>query len=160
MLYIYIILIHYLYYNHTDPALGGYPTPVDTKYVYEFAAPFLKQPGDGSVHHCAYDASDVGACPKFQNDCGKDCASITEEFGIGHVPPFVPLAAVKNAYNACEEDICTEWFDEESECSIKKSKLDELVIKQFVSICDETCVYNLICFIPSDTLSNSFLIGY
>ena len=88
--------------------------------MYEFAAPFLKQPGDGSVHHCAYDASDVGACPKFQNDCGKDCASITEEFGIGHVPPFVPLAAVKNAYNACEEDICAEWFDEESECSIKK----------------------------------------
>jgi len=114
-----------------DPALGGYPTPVDTKYVYEFAAPFLKQPGDGSVHHCAYDASDVGACPKFQNDCGKDCASITEEFGIGHVPPFVPLAAVKNAYNACEEDICAEWFDEESECSIKKSKLDQLVVKYF-----------------------------
>jgi len=59
-------LIHYLYYIHTDPALGGYPTPVDTKYVYEFAAPFLKQPGDGSVHHCAYDASDVGACPKVR----------------------------------------------------------------------------------------------
>ena len=53
-----------------DPMLGGYPTPIDTKYAYEFAAPFLKQPGDGSVHHCAHDAVDVGACPKLGNTCG------------------------------------------------------------------------------------------
>ena len=71
-----------------DPMLGGYPTPIDTRYVYEFAAPFLKQPGDGSVHHCAHDAVDIGACPKLQNTCGKDCAAITEENGIGHIPPF------------------------------------------------------------------------
>jgi len=44
------------------PALGGYPTPVDTKYVYEFAAPFLKQPGDGSVHHWKVRVSCVIVC--------------------------------------------------------------------------------------------------
>lgn len=32
--------------------------------VYEFAAPFYKQAGDGSVHHCAHDQLDPGACPK------------------------------------------------------------------------------------------------
>ena len=72
-----------------DPMLGGYPTPIDTQYPYEFASPLLKQPGDGSVHHCNYEPlQDVGACPKFQNDCDKDCASVTEEYGIGHIPPF------------------------------------------------------------------------
>ena len=116
-----------------DPKLGGFPTPIDTKYQYEYAAPFQKQPGDGSTHHCTLDAVDIGACPKFQNDCGKDCASITEK-GIGHIPPFVALAAIKNEYNSisCTADICSEWFDfETSGCNIQPPKLDELVIKYF-----------------------------
>ena len=71
-----------------DPKMGGYPTPIDTKYYYEFAAPYLKQPGDGSTHHCPHDAVDIGACPKVQNTCGKDCAAISEDVGIGHIPPF------------------------------------------------------------------------
>ena len=109
-----------------DPMLGGYPTPIDTKYFYEFAAPYLKQPGgkrlfhegrpsaclifkctcskfdylliisfaiscytlDGSTHHCPHDAVDIGACPKVQNTCGKDCATISDDVGIGHIPPF------------------------------------------------------------------------
>ena len=49
-----------------DPMLGGYPTPIDTKYAYEFAPPFYRQPGDGSVDHCAHDEMDVGACPKVR----------------------------------------------------------------------------------------------
>jgi hypothetical protein len=114
-----------------DPKHGGYPTPIDTRYQYEYAAPFKRQPGDGSTHHCTMDAVDIGACPKFQNDCGKDCATITEE-GIGHIPPFVALAAVKNAYNSCMHDICSEWFNfESSGCNIQPPKLDELVIKYF-----------------------------
>ena len=60
-----------------------------------------------------------------------DCATITEE-GIGHIPPFVALAAVKNAYNSCTDDICAEWFDfETSGCNIQPPKLGELVIKYF-----------------------------
>ena len=72
-----------------DPTKGGYPTPLDTHYPYEFGAPFYGQPGDGSVHHCAEgtDADqDIGACPKLGTDCGegvKDCATITDEYGIG-----------------------------------------------------------------------------
>lgn len=116
-----------------DPKLGGYPTPIDTKYVYEFAAPYMKQAGDGSTHHCAAGETDVGACPKAGGTCGKDCAAISDEFGgISHIPPFVPLAAVKNAYNSCSHDVCAEWFDyDTSGCNIVKSKLDELVIDQF-----------------------------
>ena len=44
----------------------------------------------------------------------------------------VPLAAVKNAYNSCEHDVCADWFHfETSGCNIKKSVLDELVYEYF-----------------------------
>jgi hypothetical protein len=120
-----------------DPMLGGYPTPIDTKYFYEFAAPFFKQPGDGSTHHCAMNAppnTKIQSCPKVAPKCddgAKDCNKITDEFGIGHVPPFVPLAALKNAYMGCGEDVC-EWFNDDIDpCSIKKSVLDKLVHDTF-----------------------------
>lgn len=121
-----------------DPKKGGYPTPIDTKYVYEFAAPFFGQPGDGSTHHCPMNAdplTPVQSCPKVgTGGCGegvKDCNVITDEFGIGHVPPFVPLAAVRNAFLGCEEDVC-QWFDDDvNQCNIKKSVLDRLVTKTF-----------------------------
>lgn len=120
-----------------DPMMGGYPTPIDTKYIYEFAAPFFGQPGDGSTHHCPMNTSPdtpVQSCPKVAPSCGegiKDCNTITDEFGIGHVPPFVPLAAIKNAFLSCEEDVCA-WFDDSlHECNIKKSVLDRLVHSTF-----------------------------
>mmetsp|Transcript_4917 Transcript_4917/g.6158 ORF Transcript_4917/g.6158 Transcript_4917/m.6158 type:complete len:247 (-) Transcript_4917:735-1475(-) len=78
-----------------DPKLGGYPTPIDTHYPYEFAAPFMMQPGDGSTHHCQQDAIDIGACPKLGKDCGPDCASITDNYGIGHIPPFGKLVEIE-----------------------------------------------------------------
>jgi len=124
-----------------DPMLGGYPTPIDTMYHYEFAAPFFGQPGDGSTHHCAMNASPetpVQSCPKVgTGGCGegvKDCNKITNEFGIGHVPPFVPLAAIKNAFMDDEtkiEDICA-WFDDDIQtCSISKVTIDKLVVDTF-----------------------------
>jgi len=94
---------------------------------------FRRQPGDGSTHHCssADPTTSIADCPKLGNDCGPNCASITDDYGIGHIPPFVPLAAIKNAYNACEQDICS-WFHYESKgCNIKKSVLDELVYQSF-----------------------------
>eukprot|EP00586_Coscinodiscus_wailesii_P023498 CAMPEP_0172520002 /NCGR_PEP_ID=MMETSP1066-20121228/291745_1 /TAXON_ID=671091 /ORGANISM="Coscinodiscus wailesii, Strain CCMP2513" /LENGTH=422 /DNA_ID=CAMNT_0013302681 /DNA_START=37 /DNA_END=1306 /DNA_ORIENTATION=- len=116
-----------------DPKLGGYPTPIDTHYPYEFAAPFMMQPGDGSTHHCAQDpAVSIGSCPKLGKDCGPDCASITDNYGIGHIPPFVPLAAIKNAYNSGKHDVCADWFHfETSGCNIEKSAMDRLVYKYF-----------------------------
>lgn len=71
-----------------DPRLGGYPTPIDTKYPYEFAAPFFGQPGDGSTHHCPIGTSPltpIQSCPKINKKCEnmKDCVEITEKYGIG-----------------------------------------------------------------------------
>lgn len=120
-----------------DPMKGGYPTPIDTKYPYEFAAPFFKQPGDGSTHHCPINASPdtpVQSCPKVAPKCDggvKDCNKVTDEFGIGHVPPFVPLAAVKNAYINCGEDIHSWFNDDVDPCNIKKSVLDRLIFDTF-----------------------------
>jgi len=117
--------------------LGGYPTPIDTKYHYEFAAPFLRQPGDGSTHHCPMDASHdtkIQSCPKVAPKCKgdiKDCNTVTDKFGIGHVPPFVPLAAVKNAYLSCKEDACSWFNDEVHPCNIPKVVLDRLVYDTF-----------------------------
>jgi len=107
-------------------------------YPYEFAAPFFKQPGDGSTHHCPMNASPdtpVQSCPKAgTGGCGegvKDCNKITDEFGIGHVPPFVPLAAIKNAFLSCQEDVC-DWFDDDvHQCNIPKAVLDRLVVDTF-----------------------------
>ena len=119
-----------------DPVLGGYPTPIDTKYPYEFAAPFLGQPGDGSVHHCPPrqvvdpNSYDVGSCPKLGHTCGPDCAVISNEYGIGHIPPFVPLAAVKMAYDSGEHDVCADWFTDKS-CNIRKDALDDIVYEYF-----------------------------
>eukprot|EP00979_Chaetoceros_neogracilis_P009898 scaffold2284_cov234-Chaetoceros_neogracile.AAC.5 len=121
-----------------DPALGGYPTPIDTHYHYEFAAPFMRQPGDGSTHHCPMNAPEstpIQSCPKVQIGCGegkKDCVQYSDEYGFGHFPPFVALAALKNAYTDCESgDVC-EWFDYDTHgCSIPKSTMDKLVYKYF-----------------------------
>jgi hypothetical protein len=121
-----------------DPTKGGYPTPIDTKYIYEFAAPFFKQPGDGSTHHCPMNASPdtpVQSCPKVgTGGCGegvKDCNKVTDEFGIGHVPPFVALTAIKNAFLAGEEDVCAWYDDTVHTCNIQKSVLDRLVSATF-----------------------------
>ena len=124
-----------------DPKLGGYPTPIDTHYPFEFAAPFFKQPGDGSTHHCPINTdplTKIQSCPKINTPCDgdkKDCVKITDDYGIGHVPPFVPLAAIKKEFNQCDEnsaDICTEWFDFETNgCNIRESVLTELVHKHF-----------------------------
>jgi len=118
-----------------DPKLGGYPTPLDTHYPYEFPAPFLGQPGAGSVHHCppGNDTQPIGKCQKLGNTCGKDCAEISDDYGIGHIPPFVPLAAIKMEYDSCgTADICENWFHYPTNgCNILKSELDKMVYKQF-----------------------------
>lgn len=124
-----------------DPMLGGYPTPIDTKYPYEFAAPFFKQPGDGSTHHCPIDSSPdtkIQTCPKIAPKCDgdkNDCNKVTHEFGVGHVPPFVPLAAIKNAYNdLLDKDEVCDWFSNRIQpCSIPVAKLDDLVYEYFVT---------------------------
>ena len=116
---------------------GGYPTPIDTHYLYEFAAPFLGQPGDGSTHHCPYNAAEdtaIQSCPKVKSACDgdlKDCVKYSDEYGFGHFPPFVALAAVKNAYNEDSSDVC-EWYDYDTNgCNILSSTMDMLVYDSF-----------------------------
>lgn len=124
-----------------DPKYGGYPTPIDTHYPYEFAAPFFGQPGDGSTHHCPMNAdpsTKIQSCPKINPKCDgdpapKDCNKITDDYGIGHVPPFVPLAAVKNAYFNCasENDVCKWFTDKVNPCNIPKDVMDRLIVEYF-----------------------------
>lgn len=124
-----------------DPKYGGYPTPIDTHYPYEFAAPFFGQPGDGSTHHCPMNAdpsTKIQSCPKINPKCDgdpapKDCNKITDDYGIGHVPPFVPLAAVKNAYFNCasENDVCKWFTDKVNPCNIPKDVMDRLIVDYF-----------------------------
>jgi len=122
-----------------DPKYGGYPTPIDTHYPYEFAAPFFGQPGDGSTHHCPMNAdpsTKIQSCPKIAPKCDgdvPDCNKITDDYGIGHVPPFVPLAAVKNAYFNCGEqtDVCKWFTDKVNPCNIPKDVMDRLIVEYF-----------------------------
>jgi hypothetical protein len=142
-----------------DPMKGGYPTPIDTHYPYEFAAPFLKQPGDGSTHHCPTDAVNIAECPKLGNTCGPDCATITDDYGIGHIPPFVPLAAIRKAYNACKQDVCDTWFHFETNgCNIKKSVLDEIVYEYFGE--DGTVKYQPPILIEGEPSNTYFRLEY
>ncbi|OEU13585.1 hypothetical protein FRACYDRAFT_241924 [Fragilariopsis cylindrus CCMP1102] len=114
-------------WNGLDPDLGGYPTPIDTRYPFEYAADFQGQPGAGSPHHCAVDYdpnSPIQACPKLitDNDDG--------EYGIGHTPPHIGLAVVRSALSECAEDEFADWFDFESEtapCDIKPDVLASMI---------------------------------
>jgi len=115
-------------WNGLDPDLGGYPTPLDTRYPFEFAAAFKGQPGAGSPHHCPEDAdpnTPVQSCPKLitDNDDGP--------YGIGHVPPHIALAVVRNAVSECSDNSDFEtWFDFESEtapCDIQPDVLATMI---------------------------------
>jgi len=152
-----------------DPSKGGYPTPIDTHYPYEFAAPFLGQPGDGSVKHCPQDSEgsvNIGKCPKFgQCEGVKDCAIVSDDYGIGHIPPFVPLAAIKKEYMAAmadnTTDICESFFHfETSGCNIKKSALDEVVWKYFGDAATRTVKFQPPILIDGEPSSTYFRLEY
>jgi hypothetical protein len=98
----------------------------------------MGQSGDGSTHHCPLNApfsTPVQSCPKVKTGCGesnRDGVKFTNEYGVGHFPPFVAFAAVKNAYTDCAtSDVCN-WFDYDTHgCSIPKSTMDMLVYEYF-----------------------------
>lgn len=93
-------------WNGMDPALGGYPTPIDTRYPFEAVAPWLGQPGGGTPHHCA----DNMPADTQANDCPKLIVnSDNGPFGPGHTPPHIALRAVSDTH--CEAE---DWFDYEN----------------------------------------------
>lgn len=75
-----------------DPALGGYPTDIDTRYPFYFGSAFFGQACAGGNAHCSFDfdASKI-AC----NKCGKIVTNNDDgPNGPGHVPPHIGLAAL------------------------------------------------------------------
>jgi hypothetical protein len=113
-------------YNGMDPALGGYPTPIDTRYPFEYNAPWLGQPGAGCPHLCRANAdplTPVQSCPKLHLN-----EDYSWEYGIAdHIPPHISLVAVNNAISSgC--GILDELFDyAKYECNFNPHTLLALI---------------------------------
>lgn len=87
--------------------LGGYPTPLDVGYPFEYPAPFFGQPGAGSPFHCPIDAPadiNIDECPRVVTSSDEDSE------GPGHLPPEAVTSAMVHAHMSCA--IGNEgWFD-------------------------------------------------
>mmetsp|Transcript_1475 Transcript_1475/g.1991 ORF Transcript_1475/g.1991 Transcript_1475/m.1991 type:complete len:433 (+) Transcript_1475:126-1424(+) len=92
-----------------DPALGGYPTDVDTKYPFYYASGFFGQACAGGNAHCSFDF-DGG-----KNNCAKCGKIVTLDDGgpngPGHVPPHIGLASLTRAYYDGGFGDVADWFD-------------------------------------------------
>lgn len=116
-------------YNGMDIALGGYPTPLDTKFPFEAAGPPLGQPGAMGPHHCPEDAptsTNAGPCPKLV------LSEDYTEYGIAdHIPPHIALRAV---YVAISEGcgILDDLFDyDKYECNFDPEVLLQLIRAEY-----------------------------
>ena len=94
-------------YDGMNPALGGYPTPLDVGYPFEYPAPFFGQPGAGTPFHCPFDAPpDVdieGSCPKVVTSADDDIE------GPGHIRSEAATQALVHAHQTCDPDL-PRWF--------------------------------------------------
>jgi hypothetical protein len=121
-------------WNGLDASKGGYPTEVDTRYPFYYAAAFLGQPGGGGNRHCPKDAPDdhpIHKCPKVETASDNDA-----QYGPGHIPPHISLSSVRRGYAAACNDASmnvADWFDFTSAtpCDIKSDKLLELVRRYY-----------------------------
>lgn len=113
-------------FSGADPSLGGYPTPLDIQYAFEYASPYLGQPCAGSPHHCPEDFDGSS------KNC-KECPTLTTSddngpYGPGHVPPHISLAAVTKAYNEKSAGDVEEWFNyDQNACRILPNHLLKIV---------------------------------
>lgn len=114
-----------------DPALGAYPTPIDTRYPFENASPFFGQVGAGSIYHCPanFDGNTLNYkthCPKVitRDDNGVE--------GAGHIAPHIALAAATRAYNDEYFFPLSDWFDfDTNACHIQPHILLKLIRKYY-----------------------------
>jgi len=117
-------------YSGADPSLGGYPTPLDVHYAFEYASPYLGQPCAGSPHHCPEDFDGSS------KNC-KQCPSLSTSedngpYGPGHVPPHISLAAITKAYNEKTGGDVSEWFNyDQNACRILPTKLLKIIRMYF-----------------------------
>jgi len=112
-----------------DPALGGYPTDIDTRYPFYYGSAFFGQACAGGNAHCPFDFPgdkvNCASCGKIETDHDDG------PNGPGHVPPHIGLAAVTRAYNDGAEDV-EEWFDyAQNQCRIMPHKLLTMIRKYF-----------------------------
>jgi len=113
-----------------DPALGGYPTDVDTRYPFYFASGFFGQACAGGNAHCSFDF-DGG-----KNNCAKCGKIVTDNDqgpnGPGHVPPHIGLAALTRAYHDGGFGDVDTWFDfAQNGCRVLPSVLLPMIRKYF-----------------------------
>jgi len=93
-------------FDGLEPSLGGYPTPLDVGYPWEYPAPFFGQPGGGSPFHCPLDApttTDISRCPRVVTSSDGDSE------GPGHIPVEAATAALVHAHRTCEPGL-SRWF--------------------------------------------------
>lgn len=114
-----------------DPALGAYPTPIDTHYPFENASPFFGQVGAGSIYHCP--ANFDGNTLNYKTHCPK--VITTDDNGVegaGHIAPHIALAAATRAYNDEFFFPLSDWFDYETNaCHIQPHVLLKLIRKYY-----------------------------
>jgi len=97
------------WYGGADPALGGYPTDIDTRYPFYYGSPFFGQACAGGNSHCSFDFDggkyNCARCGKIvtNDDNGPN--------GPGHVPPHIGLAALTRAYYDGGFGKVETWFD-------------------------------------------------
>jgi len=112
-----------------DPALGGYPTDIDTGYPFYYGSGFFGQSGAGGNAHCSFEfdgsKNEPGKCGKIvtEDDSGPN--------GPGHVPPHIGLAALTRTYYDTKEKV-EDWFDyEQNGCRVLPHKLLSMIRKYF-----------------------------
>jgi len=113
-----------------DPAMGGYPTDLDTRYPFYYGSAFFGQACAGGNAHCSFDFPgdkiQCGSCGKIKtdNDDGPN--------GPGHVPPHIGLAAITRAYNDGVTEDIADWFDyAQNQCRIMPHVLLAMIRKYF-----------------------------
>lgn len=128
------------WFGGEDPALGGYPTDVDTRYPFYYASGFFGQACAGGNAHCSFDFDGS------KHNCAK-CGKIVTDSddgpnGPGHVPPHIGLAALTRAYHDGGFGDVTTWFDyAQHGCRVLPSVLLPMIRKYFPRDADGKASY-------------------
>mmetsp|Transcript_44351 Transcript_44351/g.50082 ORF Transcript_44351/g.50082 Transcript_44351/m.50082 type:complete len:549 (-) Transcript_44351:23-1669(-) len=114
-----------------DPAFGGYPTDIDTRYPFYYGSGFFGQACAGGNSHCSFDFDGS------KNNCAKCGKIVTLDHdngpnGPGHVPPHIGLASLTRAYHLGGFGDVKSWFDyEQNGCRVMPNVLLRMIRKYF-----------------------------
>lgn len=118
------------WHGGADPALGGYPTDIDTRYPFYFGSGFFGQACAGGNAHCSFDFDGT------KHNCAKCGKIVTDNDdgpnGPGHVPPHIGLAALTRAYYDGGFGMVKDWFDyDQNGCRVLPSALFPMIRNWF-----------------------------